>query len=56
MIKKAYIQPEVKEVKVILPTILAGSGEEKFDAPQNPGQALSLDADFDDFDVEDADY
>ena len=25
MIKKAYIQPEVKEVKVILPTILAGS-------------------------------
>jgi hypothetical protein len=27
MIKKEYIQPEVKEVKVILPTILAGSGE-----------------------------
>ena len=25
MIKKEYIQPEVKEVKVILPTILAGS-------------------------------
>ena len=25
MIKKEYIQPEVKEVKVILPTILADS-------------------------------
>ena len=25
MIKKAYIQPEVKEVKILLPTILAGS-------------------------------
>ena len=54
--KKTYIQPEVKEIVIKLPTILAGSGEEKFDAPQNPGQALSLDADFDDFDVEEADY
>ena len=25
MIKKEYIQPEVKEIKLILPTILAGS-------------------------------
>ena len=25
MIKKAYIQPEVKDVKILLPTILAGS-------------------------------
>lgn len=25
MIKKEYIQPEVKEVKILLPTILAGS-------------------------------
>ena len=56
MIKKEYIQPAVKEVKIKLPTILAGSDEEKFDDPQNPGQALSLDADFDDFDVEEADY
>ena len=27
MIKKEYIQPEVKEIKLILPTILAGSTE-----------------------------
>ena len=27
MIKKEYIQPEVKEVKILLPTILAGSYE-----------------------------
>ena len=54
--KKTYIQPEVKEIVIKFPTILAGSGEEKFDAPQPPGQALSLDADFDDFDVEEADY
>ena len=27
MIKKEYIQPEVKEVKILLPTILAGSEE-----------------------------
>jgi len=25
MIKKEYIQPEAKEVKILLPTILAGS-------------------------------
>ena len=25
MIKKEYIQPEVKEIKILLPTILAGS-------------------------------
>jgi hypothetical protein len=27
MIKKEYIQPEVKEVEIKLPTILAGSGD-----------------------------
>ena len=27
MIKKEYIQPTVKAVKILLPTILAGSGE-----------------------------
>ena len=27
MIKKEYIQPTVKAVKILLPTILAGSGD-----------------------------
>ena len=47
MIKKEYIQPEVKEIKLILPTILAGS------EPVNPTDEIeeesdiaSLDADF----------
>ena len=38
MIKKEYIQPEVKEVKVILPTILAGS-------IQNPDTEYSMSED-----------
>ena len=38
MIKKEYIQPEVKEVKVILPTILAGS-------IQNPNTEYSMSED-----------
>ena len=38
MIKKEYIQPEVKEVKVILPTILAGS-------IQNPDTDYSMSED-----------
>ncbi len=46
MIKKEYIKPEVKEVKVILPTILAGSEQEKIDEEQEPENALSFDADF----------
>ena len=46
MIKKEYIQPTVKAVKILLPTILAGSGEEKIEDPQEPEQALSLDAEF----------
>ena len=40
MIKKEYIQPEVKEVKVILPTILAGS-------IQNPDTKYSMSEDDD---------
>ena len=50
--KKIYIEPSVKAVEIKLPAILAVSGEEKLEEPQNPSQALSLDADFDEFEVE----
>ena len=51
MIKKEYIQPEVKEVKVILPTILAGSLE-KSEEEAEESEIQSLDADFGEFEVE----
>ena len=48
MIKKEYIQPEVKEVNIILPTILAGS--EKMDPNNDPidssNDIASMDLDF----------
>ena len=47
MIKKEYIQPEVKEVKVILPTILAGSEQiDQNDEIVEENDIASLDADF----------
>jgi len=51
MIKKEYIQPEVKEIKLILPTILAGSlGKSEEEADESEIQ--SLDADLGEFEVE----
>ena len=47
MIKKEYIQPEVKEVEIKLPTILAGS--EQIDTTSEidtPSDIASLDIDF----------
>ena len=47
MIKKEYIQPEVKEIKLILPTILAGSNEDVANGQEDdPNDIASLDADF----------
>ena len=47
MIKKEYIQPEVKEVKVILPTILAGSEQvDPDEVIEEESDIASLDADF----------
>ena len=47
MIKKEYIQPEVKEVKVILPTILAGSEQvDPTEEIEEESDIASLDADF----------
>ena len=47
MIKKEYIQPEVKEVKVILPTILAGSEQvDQNEVIEEESDIASLDADF----------
>ena len=48
MIKKEYIQPEVKEVKILLPTILAGS--EQVDSSteiDDENDIAGLDLDFD---------
>ena len=47
MIKKEYIQPEVKEVEINLPTILAGS--EQIDTTSEidtPSDIAGLDIDF----------
>ena len=47
MIKKEYIQPEVKEIKLILPTILAGSEQvDPTDEIEEESDIASLDADF----------
>ena len=48
MIKKEYIQPEVKEIKLILPTILAGSNEDVTNGQEDdPDDIASLDIEFD---------
>ena len=49
MIKKEYIQPEVKEVKILLPTILAGSEEidNSSDPIDDENDIAGLDLDFD---------
>ncbi len=53
MIKKEYIQPEVKEIKLILPTILAGSEQvDPNDEIDNQNDIASLDADLGEFEVE----
>jgi hypothetical protein len=46
MIKKEYIQPEVKEVVIKLPTILADSLEKSAEEAEE-SEIQSLDADFD---------
>ena len=47
MIKKEYIQPEVKEIKLILPTILAGSEQvDPTEVIEEEDDIASLDADF----------
>ena len=47
MIKKEYIQPEVKEIKLILPTILAGSEQvDPTEVIEEESDIASLDADF----------
>ena len=47
MIKKEYIQPEVKDVKIILPTILAGSEQvDPNDPIEDPEDIASMDLDF----------
>ena len=48
MIKKEYIQPEVKDVKIILPTILAGSEQvdPTSDPIDDPEDIASMDLDF----------
>ena len=48
MIKKEYIQPEVKDVKIILPTILAGSEQvdPSGDPIDDPEDIASMDLDF----------
>ena len=47
MIKKEYIQPEVKEVKILLPTILADSTESIGSGTVDEDEDIaSLDLDF----------
>ena len=46
MIKKEYIQPEVKEVEIKLPTILAGSDPVNGTPIEDENEIASLDADF----------
>ena len=48
MIKKEYIQPTVKEIKINLPVVLAsGSNEDVTDGQEDdPNDIASLDADF----------
>ena len=51
MIKKEYIQPEVKEVKVILPTILAGSEQvDPTEVIEEESDIASLDVEFEESD------
>ena len=52
MRKKEYIQPEVKEIKLILPTILTGSEEVSTETITGSSDIASLNADFDEFEVE----
>ena len=50
--KKIYIEPSVKAVEIKLPTILAGSEFEKKGDYDGDVHTASLDADFDEFEVE----
>ena len=47
MIKKEYIQPEVKEIKVNLPAVLAAESLERSEETVSKNDIQSLDADFD---------
>ena len=54
MIKKEYIQPEVKDVKIILPTILAGSEPvDNGDPIDDPNDIASMDLDFEEEEEQD---
>ena len=46
MIKKAYIQPEVKDVKILLPTILAGSEQVSTETIDDPNDIASEEFEF----------
>ena len=51
MIKKEYIQPEVKEIKLILPTILAGSEQVvQSEVIDDENDIASLDVEFEESD------
>jgi len=51
MIKKEYIQPEVKEIKLILPTILAGSEQvDQSEVIDDENDIASLDVEFEESD------
>ena len=51
MIKKEYIQPEVKVIKLILPTILAGSEQvDQSEVIDDENDIASLDVEFEESD------